>query len=211
MFGMLDYRAHKLYQILFGVPNFLLYLFNLFGIPIICYLIGFLLFEEIYIQIIVSVVSLIIVEIIWGFIIIFIFEKLFQFLFGLFVDIIPHDGRSKEEAQLVVWGGEKAIVLLESLEHPKNWREDFIYDYAKVDWAQNLFFRQKVIDRLTAVLKHFELNEEEPYYDYTINKFLAENNLKMSWYERCLCNSMLRGMIIKYPFFLILVVSNPFS
>lgn len=41
MFGMLDYRAHKLYLILFGIPIIILKVVTLLGIGFIAYLVGF--------------------------------------------------------------------------------------------------------------------------------------------------------------------------
>ena len=50
-----------------------------------------------------------------------------MFLFGLFVDIIPADGRTSEEAQAVVWNGDKAIHLLKfNKKKPKDWTDEDI-------------------------------------------------------------------------------------
>ena len=46
MFGMLDYRAHKLYIILFFIPNLILNLFAIFGIKIISITIGLAFADE---------------------------------------------------------------------------------------------------------------------------------------------------------------------
>ena len=39
MFGMLDYRASKLYWLLFFIPLFVYYIINVIGVPIIVYLV----------------------------------------------------------------------------------------------------------------------------------------------------------------------------
>ena len=46
MFGMLDYRAHKLYVILFGIPLFLVTWALIIGRPALAYLISYSYFEN---------------------------------------------------------------------------------------------------------------------------------------------------------------------
>ena len=46
MFGMLDYRAHKLYFIIFFIPHFFITLFSLFALPFINYSMGAVIAEE---------------------------------------------------------------------------------------------------------------------------------------------------------------------
>ena len=65
MFGMLDYRSHKLYIILFFIPNLVLMLFAMFGLPLINYSIGLAFADERIYQILVSLVAVFIVETIW--------------------------------------------------------------------------------------------------------------------------------------------------
>ena len=78
MFGMLDYRAHKLYLILFGIPIIIINLISIFGIGFIAYLVGFSFVETWLIKIILSVVVLFIVEGLWAILILGI-VKLFDF------------------------------------------------------------------------------------------------------------------------------------
>jgi ammonia channel protein AmtB len=99
MFGMLDYRAHKLYLILFFLPNLALVLFATLGLPVINYSVGISLADNRVIQILISLVSLLILELVWIAFIYGLISKFYQFLFGLFVDIIPSNGRSEEEAK----------------------------------------------------------------------------------------------------------------
>jgi hypothetical protein len=214
MFGMLDYRANKLYIILFCIPLLILILFSMFGLPIIHYMIGLKLFDARIFQIISSLVSLIIVEMIWTFFVVGVVAKLFQFVFTLFVDVIPHDGRTKEEAQEVVWGGEKAIILLELQKHPKKWRENVEEEFAKIDWVQNLFFKDRIIERILRAKEHFEFDDEKDvtaYNPYKLENFVKENNLEVSGKEKFVCNSLYRRWFVGYSFFLFLLIFNPFS
>ena len=214
MFGMLDYRAHKLYIILFGIPIFILTLFAMFGLPIINYMIGLDLFDERIFQILSSLLSAFIVGIIWDIFISGIVSKLFQFLFNLLVDVIPHDGRTKEEAQAVVWGGNKAILILEGNKHPSEWRENYEEEFAKLDWVQNLFFKEELIDRLLFLKAEFSFDDEEDksaYNPYKGENFLKEKNLEPSWFEKIACNKMHRRYIVVWLFFIYLLAFNPFS
>lgn len=213
MFGMLDYRAHKLYIILFSIPLLILLLFSMFGLPTINYMIGLKLFDARIFQIISSLVSAFILEIIWTAFIMGVVSKLFQFLFTLFVDVIPHDGRTKEEAQAVVWGGDNAILILEMNKHPSKWRENFGEEIAKIDWVQGLFFKDRVIQRFLRIKENFEFYDEEEktaYNYYKVENFLKENNLETSWFEKFICNKIYRRGFVGYSFFVYLLVFNPF-
>lgn len=95
MFGMLDYRAHKLYIILFGIPNLLLLLFSLFGLPFAYYEVGKNYTDSHFMQIIVSLVALIVIELFWAIFVTYL-SKFYIFLFGLLVDVIPAEGRTIE-------------------------------------------------------------------------------------------------------------------
>jgi len=211
MFGMLDYRAHKLYIILFCIPVLILVLFGGVGLPIIYYLIGLKLFDARILQIISSLVSAFILDIIWSLFLVGVVAKLFGFLFALFVDVIPHDGRTKEEAQLVVWGGNNAILLLEVDQHPSKWRENFEEEIAKIDWVQSLFFKDRVIQRFLQLKEHFEFDNEEEITAYNSYKFIKENNLEPPWFERLICNKIYRRAFVRYSLFVYLLVFNPFA
>ena len=212
MFGMLDYRAHKLYIILFCIPTLILVLFLLFGIPIISYLIGLRLFDARIFQIISSLVSLFIIGSIWGLFVTFFISKLYGFTFSLFVDVIPHDGRTKEEAQMVVYGGDSAILFLEGDKHPSKWRENFGEEVAKTDWVKSLFFKNKNIERFRLMKQRFEFDDEEEidaYKPYKGENFLKEANLEPSWFEIFICNKLERRDFVSYLFFVFLLVLNP--
>lgn len=212
MFGMLDYRAHKLYILLFFVPNFILGLFAMFGLPLIHYSIGLALADERIFQILVSLIAVFIIESIWLLIVFGLISKTFQFIFELFVDVIPDDGRTKEEAQMVVWSGDKAIRAIAIGKHPSTWDDELIYGFSKNDWVQHLLFKDKVTERMQAVFDEYScLPSDSPYDDYEIARILKEQDIEMSWLEKCLVNIQVRRAIIGYSFFLILLIYNPFG
>ncbi|MAD48474.1 MAG: hypothetical protein CMQ53_03865 [Gammaproteobacteria bacterium] len=211
MFGMLDYRAHKLYIILFFIPNLILNLFAIFGIKIISIIIGLAFADERIFQFLIALISIFIIELIWILIIFGIVTKAFQFIFELFVDVIPDDGRTREEAQLVVWRGSKAIRSLEVIKHPSQWDYSKIEEIYKNDWVANIFYRNKISKRTRKIFEHYLFQSDKPYNDAVINKFLEENNLKMSWKEMIFTEPFYRNAIIGYSFFLFLLILNPFS
>jgi hypothetical protein len=216
MFGMLDYRAHKLYVILFGIPNKIINLFSVFGMPFICYGTGLYFsddrfFQVIISQVIISIVSLLIFEIIWALILMLVILKIFQFIFTLIVDVIPHDGRTKEEAQMVVWNGEKAIRMFELANHPRTWTDEYIYDVPKNDWVQNLFFREAVVNRLKSIRDHWFEGDDTEVSPYMIKEHLEKNNLTQPWQEKIFTEKTYRALIIRYSIFIILLILNPFA
>ena len=223
MFGMLDYRAHKLYLILFGIPIFLLSMFNVFGIPFINYLIGVVSADERIWQIVVSLIALFFVELIWTYFIFIFIHNLFEFIFGLFVDVIPSDGRTKEEAQLVVYGGEHAIRVLQLGQDPKEWTDEFIEDFPTHDFFTNRFYKNEVIERCYAIRDYFLDNPKKRHKylwennrflggglnDLEIDKFLEENSLKMDWKEQIITNKVYRRFVVEYVWFVLLLIFHP--
>ena len=212
MFGMLDYRANKLYFLIFFIPQLCISLFSVFALPFINYSIGFYLADERVFQILISLVSLVILEVIWIGVVFGVISKLFGFIFGLFVDVIPHDGRTKEEAKLVVHSGEKAIRSIAITKHPTTWTDELINDLPKNDWVSNMFYRNNMVRRCNLIREYYQsMPEETPYEDSHVKKVLEENNLVLKWTETALSSLQIRRGIIAYSFLLFLLISNPNS
>ena len=209
---MLDYRAHKLYFLIFFIPISLLTLFSLFALPLINYSIGYYFSDVRVFQILISLVSLFVLEIVWLIFIMGFINKLFQFIFELFVDVIPHDGRTKEEAQMVVYNGEKAIRSLSISKHPTTWTDELINDLPKNDWVSSMFYRNNIIRRCNLVREYYQsMPEETPLVDSHINKVLEENNLVLKWHETVWTSIQYRRGIFAYSLFLFLLILNPYS
>ena len=209
MFGMLDYRAHKLYLLLTFIPNIVLYLFAIFALPLINYSVGLGFADERIFQILISLLSLVVVEIIWILFALF-FSKSMDFIFSLFIDVIPHDGRTKEEAQLVVWHGEKAINIIALQKHPKTWTDEVIYNAPKVDWIMNFYFNFEMTERLYAIRDHYISSPTTPFNESRIEQILEENNMSIKNKEKILTNRNYRRALISYSIFLLLLIINPF-
>jgi hypothetical protein len=211
MFGMLDYRAHKLYWLLFFIPSKILFLIAIFGLPLINYLIGFQLAETRFFQILISLISLFVIEMIWLLLIFNVTDKLFQFIFSLLVDVIPHDGRTKEEAQLVVWNGEKAVRALALNKGIDTWTDELILEMPKNDWVINMFYRDDVIRRLELIREEFNnrSSDDSPFTETEMAQILKDNSLKLGWFEKLVTD--LRASIYSYTTLLLLFYYNPMA
>ncbi|QWD91774.1 hypothetical protein [Polynucleobacter sp. MWH-Braz-FAM2G] len=209
MFGMLDYRANKLFLIIFGIPWFILRLVAIFALPFIYYGIGLSLADNRLLQIGASLIALFLGEIIWLIAVTYI-DKLFMFLFYLLVDVIPADGRSKEEAVLVVKGGQQAIRLMNlNSKHPKYWSDDDVMAYK--DSIFTLFYRNKIDKRISLLRDYYEDNPDAPVSESAIKDIIKKNGLEVDWVEKVVCNPLLRGMAISYGLTAYLLLFNPFK
>ena len=209
MFGMLDYRANKLFLIIFGIPWFILRWIAILGLPFLYYGIGLTLADNRLLQVGVSLVSLFHGELIWLLIVTYI-DKLFMFLFNLLVDVIPADGRTKEEALMVVKGGQQAIRMLNlSTKHPNEWSDDDFMAYK--DSVFTIFFRHRIDERIEFIKDYYSQNPDEFIGISSIEDALKKKALEVSWLERLVCNPQWRAMVFSYGLTTYLLLFNPFK
>ena len=212
MFGMLDYRAHKLYLLLFGIPIIVIQLAACFGLPFVNYALGHEFADDRLWQILISIGLTFVVGIVWAIFIFGFVNKLFEFVFGLFVDVIPTDGRNKEQAKAVVHGGEKAIIRLKIANlDAKEWTDEDILSFVKLDWVASWFFHDEISKRLETVREHFIEHPSLEVNDWTINKAIKDNGMEMTFFEKTLTNVIWRREIVSYVFFAYLLWTNPFA
>lgn len=206
---MLDFRAHKLYLIIFGIPNFLLLLISLFGLPFAYYEIGKSYANSYITQVIFSLIALVVIEIIWAIFVTYL-SKFYMFLFGLFVDIIPADGRTDEEAKAVVWNGEKAIYFINfNKKKPKDWTDE---DFDKLSSGFfSFFYKESIIQRCEKIKDYYVKNPKIIPSEWNTNKFLKEEKLERDIIEKIITDPFFRACAIRYSLFLYLIVFNPFS
>jgi hypothetical protein len=204
MFGMLDYRAHKLYLIIFGIPNLILWVLSVFGIPYLVIQISDNYTSSPLFLFLMSLVVLFISELLL-LIIVLCLSKIYMFIFGLFVDIIPANKRNKEEAQLVVWGGIKVANLIDfNKKKPADWTYEDLDNLTKGFF--NSFFKEKIIERFEKIKNYYINNPEiEPSESEAI-EYLKANNMQMTIIEKIITNPDLRTMAIRYSFFIYLLL-----
>ena len=116
MFGMLDYRAHKLYLALFFFPFLVIHTLEIFGIPVLvlgagqAILSSYPIFENDYLLFFVSLIAFCFLWLLtgplWA-----VVEGFAKATFRFLIDVVPHDGRSDEEAWEVVAYGQKAMTF----------------------------------------------------------------------------------------------------
>lgn len=209
MFKMLDYRAHKLYLIIFGIPNFLLVLFSLFGLPFVYYGLGHRYADSHTMGIVYSLIALLIIEIIWG-IFVHYLSKIYMFIFGLFVDVIPDDGRGEDEAKLVVLNGEKGIRLINfNKRKPKDWTDE---DFERLTTGFfNFFYRDSIVQRYQKIQEYYVKNPQIISNEWNTNKFLKKQQLEKNIFEKVVTNPFFIVYAIRYSIFCYLILFNPFS
>jgi len=209
MFGMLDYRAQKLYLIIFGIPVFVLSLLMVFGLPCINYALGLYFSNDRVWQIIVSVAFVIPTELFWNLIILTFITKIFETLFELIIDIIPTDGRTEEEAKIIVRTGEKGIILWEMAKNPRDWSDETIIKFSRSGLLNNIFFRRKVIERCNIIRDRFINNLDLEDNDRNTDGILEENNLTLGKLELAATNGFYLRWILSYSLFAYLLFTNP--
>jgi len=156
-----------------------------------------------------SLIAWLIIEIIWAVFVTYL-SKFYIFIFGLFVDVIPADGRSEDEAKLVVWNGEKAVHLINfNKKKPKEWVDE---DFEKLTTGFfNFFFKDKIIQRLGKVRDYYIENTKIIPNEWNTNKFLKEQHLEADILEKVVTNPFFRACAIRYSIFLYLIIFNPFN
>lgn len=206
---MLDYRANKLFLIVFGIPWFVLRWVAILGFPFLYYGIGLALADNRFLQILISLISLFVGELIWNFVVIYI-DKFFMFLFNLFVDVIPAEGRNKEEANMVVKGGHQAIRMLNlTKNHPSSWTDDDLACFKSGIFT--FFFMDNVEKRIALIKSYYKEHPEEFAGMQSVENLLIKKSLQVGWLERLVCNPQLRGCAISYSLMSYLLLFNPAS
>lgn len=212
---MLDYRAYRLRLLLFFFPETTLVFVAMFGLPILNYSVGVMLFDHRTLQIVTSLVIILPVEALWLTVIWGILPKLWESIFWFFVDVIPAEGRSKEEARSVAWGGDKAIREFEIARSPVEWSDKLIHDYPKADWVQNLFYASNVRKRLNLIRsyaweKYYSDPTVKPAFSASeIEKLLDENGLKRGYVESVVTVPAWRTTITSYGLIVLLLIFHP--
>ncbi|MFL2648267.1 MAG: hypothetical protein ACJ0J2_00050 [Dehalococcoidia bacterium] len=160
--------------------------------------------------IICTIISVVIIELIWTLFCVLI-NKTVKFIFELIIDVIPADGRTKEEAELVLYNGNKGITQIKVGKHPKNWDDELTLNYVKQDWIQSLFYREIVMDRMRIIKEHFLDNPEESWSWWKVDEILKDNKIEVGLIERWVSNNTYRAWTIRYSFILILIILNPIN
>jgi hypothetical protein len=180
MFGMLDYRAHKLLK-LFTVPVTLVFaLIHNIVLPIAAIAIaaGYATSWK-FPQLPIAIAALLLLMIPYQIVL----WSTFAFLkaaFNFVIDAVPADGRTKDQAASVVAHGNRAVKLLKlDATRPENWTDDDIEDLVKLRW----FYRDTMRKRLRAVRSHWADNPDLDHSAAEVSNFLYRNNMQPTTME----------------------------
>ena len=206
MFGMLDYRAHKLYKVLVFPFTLVLSLFAILGLPIISYLIAAHFTSQRIIQLLLAVVICFLIGIPWFFVVkmlVAIPIAIFNFL----IDPVPADGRNKEEAKIVVHAGQNGIAALELEKPASEWSDEAIGTLATMNLTSRLF-QYEIRKRFYALRDHYITHPELSQNDYNTRTFLRENKLSIGLVENVITNPMWRSTTLQALVLLAIFIIN---
>lgn len=207
MFGMLDYRAHKLYWLLTLPINIPLRLMAMIGVPFIDYAIGINFGSERVWQIAITLAVIFPVELVWSLFVLAV-SKIVNCIFGFLIDVEPTGGRTVEEAQLVVLSGETAISSLALNAPPAEWTDKQIECASKGDLIGR-FYKGRRLKRMRALRESYLDRPDECPSEYDVKQFLKEHDMEPDLAEQVISNKEYRLWAIAYGFLLYLLAFNP--
>jgi hypothetical protein len=143
MFGMLDYRAYKLYWLIWLPFRFVLFLsrYVILAVAIgIAYWTGF----HPLIQIVVAYVAMegitLVFAIVWMLLIAWPIEKVFFWV----IDVVPSKGADMEEAQAIARNGPIVWLSTKLMNDIENWTHEDSYEFIKrLNWRARFFFDER--------------------------------------------------------------------
>lgn len=206
MFGMLDYRANKLYKLIFALPAFFIYWVGIIFVPIFAVVAGSNLSSGSLTLALYSIIALFIFETIYVYVVALSLAKVLNAVFEFFIDVLPADGRTKEQGDFVARWGRVGILNLKFMQHPKEWKEEEIEEYGGLDWVQRTFFNGKTKQRLYLVKKWYDENKDYEFTETSIGELLEDKNMAASAFEKFFVNSYYRAIFYRYSFFLVLLL-----
>jgi hypothetical protein len=148
MIGMLDYRANKLHRLL-ALPLTLIAYAASIVLVVGSFLItqnwsGGYILSHLILAWLAFEVSGVIWALLWGGLVVTLFNKLFFYL----IDVVPGEGRTYEQARAVVFGGDRARLLLK-MDDVENWTDSDTREFVKrVPMISRIFFADKIRARL---------------------------------------------------------------
>ena len=207
MFGMLDYRAHKLYALLIYPEGFVLLLLSLVVPAIGAYVLGLWITKDAIFLPITVIFGWIIIGFLWSYLVELIIA-IPRIIFNFLVDPVPADGRNKEQAFAVVMGGEKVILLLKFNQPPSEWSDDDIESLSRVSLFSKIFSDQ-IKTRLYRLRNYYCENTQIIPSEYQSNKLLKEWNLFPPWYELIFTNALYRIWSLQIIILLLILLYAP--
>lgn len=194
MFGMLDYRAHKLYLITVAPIKWICNIAYCFLPPVTCVLAAKLTaaLSNTTTNDNWGIILLIIIYYFFGWMFfmmilmlpLIVFEKIFFF----FIDVVPTNNHNEEDALQVVREGKKAIIRLKiEKTSPILWQEDIMRQYANQGLLSK-YLSGKIYNRLHCIKEHYLQNNLTGVIDLRdqqlIEQILKQYKLELTFIEK---------------------------
>jgi len=189
LFGMLDYRAHKLLWLMtlpFWLTTRLLYFVTIFVAIIIAQSTSYGTLIKIFIANLVCQGILLVLKII-----ISIIGRILQGFFFFFVDVVPAHGANAEEAREIALTG-RLFELNKKLENEiQNWTLDDTDEYARLmNWRVRLLgaFRRRLYKVVPELQRIYDESGKQPRElgMAGVDEVAAKLGLRPSWIERAI-------------------------
>jgi hypothetical protein len=156
MFGMLDYRAHKLFRLLW-LPFAIVAKASLFVVIALAIMIAQSTSYGTLVKIIIAyaafeVMATLNARVIWGLV-----SWAFRRTFFWLIDVVPAHGAKPEEAQAIAVGG-RFIELGLKMEHDiADWTPEDTYEFVSLmNWRARLFFGGKIRIRTQRTIRELQ-------------------------------------------------------
>lgn len=201
MFGMLDYRARKLY-ILVNAPGITLQIiirFLIFPFLIGIYFVAQVKEFGVILSLFAGLICQVIISSLFFLICIF-FEKITWKLFNFFIDPIPAKGRTQEQAFMIVRNGGWAELLLElDSVSPNHWSDSLIDRASTYGFFRRVFFENKTKKRLNCMRDwHVSYGAAQPL---KLQSHLKERQLSPTYFEELVVSGSIPYSIVEAVIF----------
>ena len=207
MFGMLDYRAHKLYRVLVYPVEYLLLVLTFFVPATAAYFFTLWITKDALLFPLTLFVAWTISGLPWS-LITWMFLAVPKSIFNFLIDPIPTDGRTKEEALAVVMRGQRAILVLKFQKPASQWSDEDIEALSKITLLSR-FFRYKIEDRFHRLRNYYCGNPHITQSEYETNKILKEWGLAPTLIELIFTKLFYGGLAIHSVILLLIIIYAP--
>ena len=212
MFGMLDYRAHKLYWLLslpFRILSWVLLIIIFFAS---CNIASSYV-DNLFFQFLLAFLLMQLFSVSLYVLIRFIIDPIFNIIFFFLIDVIPCEERTDEQARQIVLLGENFSIVQKPI---LKWTSKDTQKIINSSWFNKKFLSVTIVCRHALLAQKAreileESGEEVYWYDYRIQDFSEKREeFKSAVIEKIWTDKFIRSLIISYSIFvLVFFVSSP--
>ena len=199
MFGMIDYRASKLWLLTFKIPLLVANLMVSAATIGFSYYFSTMVDVALIFQFVIGIIIHMVLSFpAWG--ISAALNGTCKFIFNAIIDVVPAKGRNKTEAWDVVMHGQKAITRQRFLKvtEPEELTYDLISSFAKLDWVNRLFYFNKTVTRWQKVAVFFSEEREYIFNAESVENFMRKKRILPSKVELIVTSVQIRTIIMLY-------------